>query len=103
MLFANLAACLVVALTGSFRGGVAGLPPALLLVMALIGSSMDVAGEALFVTTVATLAIGATATGALCILIGRFRLAIWCTSSPTPLRAALWSASAGPFALLPCR
>ena len=75
MLFGNAAACLAIALAGGFRGGVAGLPPALLLVMALIGSTMEAEGEALFVTTTAALMLGATATGALCILIGRFRLA----------------------------
>ena len=85
VLFANFAACLVVALAGGFRGGIAGLPPALLLVMALIGSSMDVAGEALFVTTAAALMIGATATGVLCILIGRFHLANLVRFIPYPV------------------
>ena len=85
VLFANFAACLAIALAGGFRGGIAGLPPALLLVMALIGSSMDVAGEALFVTTVAALTIGAIATGLLCIVIGRFHLANLVRFIPYPV------------------
>ena len=75
VLFANFATCLVIALAGGFRGTVSGLPPALLLVMAMIGGTMDLEGEALFITATAALMLGATATGVLCILIGRFRLA----------------------------
>ncbi|MYE24655.1 MAG: SulP family inorganic anion transporter, partial [Gammaproteobacteria bacterium] len=85
VLFGTAAACLVIALAGGFRGGVAGLPPALLLVMALIGSTMETEGEALFVTTTAALMLGATATGALCILIGRLRLANLVRFIPYPV------------------
>ena len=85
VLFGNFAACLVIALAGGFRGGISGLPPALLLVMALIGSTMDAEGEALFVTTTAALMLGATATGALCMLIGRYRLANLVRFIPFPV------------------
>ena len=74
VLFGNFAACLVIALAGGFRGAIAGLSPALVIVMALVGSSMDAAGDALFVTTAATLMIGAVATGGGLLLIARYRL-----------------------------
>ena len=74
VLFANFAACLVIALTGGFRGAISGLSPALVIVMAVIGSTMDAKGEALYVTTAVTLMIGAIATGVCCLLIGRYRL-----------------------------
>lgn len=85
VLFGNAAACLVIALAGGFRGGIAGLPPALLLTMASIGSTMDAEGEALFVTTAAALMLGAAATGALCLLIGCYRLANLVRFIPYPV------------------
>ena len=75
VLFGNFAACLIIALAGGYHGAIAGLSPALVIVMALIGSTMAAKGEALFVTTATTLVIGAAATGVCCLLIGRFRLA----------------------------
>ena len=75
VLFGNFAACLLVALAGGFRGAIAGLSPALVIVMALIGSTVDAEGDALFVTTAGALMIGAVATGLCCLVIGRFRLA----------------------------
>ena len=75
VLFGNFAACLVIALAGGYRGAIAGLSPALVIVMATIGSTMDATGDALFVTTAAALMISAVATGVCCLMIGRFRLA----------------------------
>ena len=85
MLFGNFAACLVIALAGGYRGAIAGLSPALVIVMATIGSTMDAAGDALFVTTAAALMISAVATGVCCLMIGRFRLANLVRFIPYPV------------------
>ena len=75
VLFGNFAACLVIALAGGFRGAISGLSPALVIVMAQSGATMDAEGDARFVTTAAALMIGAVATGLCFLLIGRYRLA----------------------------
>ena len=87
VLFGNFAACLVVALAGGYRGAIAGLSPAPVIVMASVATKMDARGEALFVTTAVALMISAVATGVCCLMIGRFRLAnlvrfIPCSSAP---------------------
>ena len=74
VLFGNFAACLILAPAGRYRGTIAGLSPALVIVMATIGASVDAEGEARFVTTAGPLVIGAMATGVCCLLLGRFRL-----------------------------
>ena len=85
MLFGNFAACLVIALAGGYLGAISGLSPALVIVMATIGSTMDAAGDALFVTTAAALMISAVATGVCCLMIGRFRLANLMRFIPYPV------------------
>ena len=85
VLFGNFAACLVIALAGGYRGAIAGLSPALVIVMATIGSTMDATGDALFVTTAAALMISAVATGVCCLMIGRFRLANLMRFIPYPV------------------
>ena len=87
VLFGNFAACLVIALAGGFRGAIAGLSPALVVAMALVGSTMDAEGDALFVTTASVLMLGAVATGVCCLLIGRFRLANLVRFIPWPVAA----------------
>ncbi len=85
VLFGNFAACLVIAILGGYRGAISGLSPALVIVMALIGSTMDAEGDALFVTTAGTLIISATAAGACCLMIGHFRLANMVRFIPYPV------------------
>ena len=85
VLFGNFAACLVVALGGGYRGAIAGLSPALVIVMATIGFSMDAEGHPLFVTTVVALMLSAVATGVCCLLIGRFRRANLVRFIPYPV------------------
>ncbi|MCZ0935377.1 MAG: SulP family inorganic anion transporter [Gemmatimonadetes bacterium] len=85
VLFGNFAACLVIALAGGFRGAISGLSPALVIVMALIGATMQAEGEALFVTAVAALVIGAVSTGVCFLLIGRYRLANLVRFVPYPV------------------
>ena len=85
VLFGNFAACFVIALTSGFRGAIAGLSPALVIVMAGIGSTNDAEGDALFVTTAAALIIGAVATGVCFLLMGRYRLANLVRFVPYPV------------------
>ena len=87
ILFGNFAACLLVALVSSYRGAIAGLSPALVIIMASIAATMDVQGEALFVTTACALIISAIATGVSCLLIGRFHLANLVRFIPYPVAA----------------
>ncbi len=85
ILFGAFAGCLIVALTGGFRGAIAGLSPALVIVMADIGSTIDAEGQTLFVTTVVVLATGVICAAALCYLIGSFRLANLVRFIPYPV------------------
>ena len=85
VLFGNFAACLVFALLGGYRGVIAGLSPALVIGMAVIGSSMDAEGHALFVTTSIALMICAAVTGLCCLAIGRFGLANLMRFIPYPV------------------
>ena len=93
VLFGNFAACLVIALAGGYRGAIAGLSPALVIVMAAIGSTMDAEGDALFVTAAAALIISAVATGVCCLMIGRFRLANLVRFIPYPVATLVVPAS----------
>ena len=85
VLFGNFAACLVITLASGYRGAIAGLSPALVIVMATIGFSMDAEGYPLFVTTVVALVISAVATGACCLLLGHFRRANLVRFVPYPV------------------
>ena len=85
ILFGNFAACLIIALLGGFRGAISGLSPALVIVMATIGFTMDAQGETLFVTTVVALIISAVIAGACCLAIGHFRLSNLVRFIPYPV------------------
>ena len=87
VLFGNFAACLIIALAGGYRGAISGLSPTLVVVMALIGTSIDAEGYTLFVTTTGALIISAVATGVLFLLIGRFRLSNLLRFIPYPMAA----------------
>ncbi len=85
VLFGSFAACLVIALTGCFRGAISALPAALLIVMAQVGATMEAEGEALFVTTVVALIIGSVASGVFLLLLGWFRTASLVRFVPFPV------------------
>ena len=102
MLFGNFAACLVVALAGGYRGAIAGLSPALVIVMASVATRMDARGEALFVTTAVALMISAVATGVCCLMIGRFRLTNLVRFIPYPVAAGFVAGIGVPCAWRPC-
>ncbi len=75
ILFGNFAGCLIVALASGYRGAIAGLSPALVVMMAQMGSTIEAEGEALFATAVGAFMIAAAGMGSLCILIGTLRWA----------------------------
>ena len=85
ILFGAFAGCLVLALAGGFRGAIAGLSPALVIVMADIGSTIDAEGRTLFATAMAALVIGVVCAAALCSLIGNLRLANLVRFIPYPV------------------
>ncbi len=87
VLFGNFAACLTMALASGYRGVIAGLSPALVIGMAVFGSSMDAQGDVLFVTVSAALILTAVVTGVSCLLLGRFRLANLLRFVPYPVSA----------------
>jgi SulP family sulfate permease len=87
VLFGNFATCLIFALASGFRGVIAGLSPALVIVMANVGASMRAEGEALFVTAAGALIICALVIGASCYLLGRFRLTNLVRFIPYPVTA----------------
>ncbi len=95
ILFGNFAACALVALTGGYRGAVAGLSPALVIIMALIASTTDGHGKPLFVTVACALMIGSLATGICCLMIGRFRLTNLVRFIPYPVAAGFVSGIGG--------
>lgn len=73
ILFGNFAACLIIALVSGYRGAIAGLSPALVVVMATVVASIDLEGRELFVTASVALIISAVVTGVCCFIIGRFQ------------------------------
>jgi SulP family sulfate permease len=95
ILFGNFAACLVMALTSSYRGTIAGLSPALIVIMATIASSIETSEETLFVTAASALIISAVATGLCCLMIGHFRLARLMRFIPYPVAAGFLSGIGG--------
>ena len=95
ILFGNFVGCLVVALTGGYRGAVAGLTPALVIIMALIADTTDGQGKPLFVTVACALMIGSLATGICCLMIGRFRLTNLVRFVPYPVAAGFVSGIGG--------
>ena len=95
VLFGNFAACLLVALAGGYRGAIAGLSPALVIIMGLIAGTTDAHGDALFVTVVCALVLSAVATGLCCLMIGRFRLANLVRFIPYPVAAGFVSGIGG--------
>lgn len=75
ILFGNFAGCLIVALASGYRGAVAGLSPALVVMMAQMGSTIEGEGEVLFATAAGAFVIATAGMGALCMLIGGLRWA----------------------------
>lgn len=100
VLFGAFAACLVMATAGGYRGVVAGLSPALVVGMAVIASTMDASGDALFVSVATSLILCAVLTGICCLTIGRFRLANLVRFVPYPVAAGFVAGIGGAVCLM---
>ena len=74
ILFGTFVVCLVIALTGGYRGAISALPSPAIVVLAAIGSTIALQGDGLFMTMVATMMVSALAGGTCFLMIGRFRL-----------------------------
>ena len=85
VLLGNAIVCLVIALASGFRGAVGTSPPALLIVVAGIGTALTLQGDALFATMVAIIAIGSLATGLCAVLLGSLGLANLTRFVPYPV------------------
>ena len=75
MLFGTFAICLVIALTGSYRGTISSHPTAPVMVLGATGAALTLEGNALFMTLVAIVIISAMAVAVCFLSIGHFRLA----------------------------
>ena len=64
VLFGSFAVCVVIALTGGYRGAISVLPSPAIVVLVVIGSTIALKGDVLFMTMVAALMISAVAAGA---------------------------------------
>ena len=74
VLFGTFVVCLVIALTGGYRGAISALPSPAIVVLVAIGSTIALQGDVLFMTMVAAMMVSALAGGACFWMIGRFRL-----------------------------
>ena len=85
VLLGNAIVCLFIALGSGYRGAVGMSPPATLVVLAGIAATLPLQSDALFATMVATIAVGALATGLATMLVGSFKLANLMRFVPFPL------------------
>ena len=85
VLLGNAIVCLFIALGGGYRGAVGMSPPATLVVLAGIAATLSLQSDALFATMIATIAVGALATGVVTMLLGSFKLANFMRFVPFPL------------------
>ena len=99
VLFGSFAVCLVVALSGSYRGTISALPAPCVVMLVAISSTLDAAGDALFMSMVATLMLSALAAGVGFLMIGRFRLADLTRFIPYPVAGGFLAGTGGALCL----
>ena len=99
MLFGTFVLCLVIALTGGYRGAISDHPVPSVVVLGAIGSTIAVEGGAPFMTMVAILIIGAVTVGGCFVMIGRFGLANLMRFVPYPVAGGVLAGTGGAFAL----
>lgn len=99
VLFGSFAVCLVVALSGSYRGTISALPAPCVVMLVAISSTLDAASDALFMSMVATLMLSALAAGAGFLMIGRFRLADLTRFIPYPVAGGFLAGTGGALCL----
>ena len=91
-LFSICVVCLVIAVTSGYRGAISSPPTATAMAMIAVTSTMEARDDALLVTTIAALAIGAIATGLCFLAIGHFRLANMMQFIPYPVAGGFLAA-----------
>jgi len=95
MVFGTFAVCLVIALTGGYRGAVSNHPTVVVIVLATIGAAIPLEGNALFMTMAAIVIVGSVATGACFLAIGHFRLADLLRFVPYPVACGVLAGVGG--------
>ena len=95
MLFGTFAICLVIALTGSYRGTISSHPTAPVMVLGATGAALTLEGNALFMTLVAIVIISAMAVAACFLSIGHFRLANLIRFVPYPVTCGVLAGTGG--------
>ena len=100
MLFGTFALCLVIALTGGYRGTVSNYPTATVMVLGAIGAALTLEGSALFITMVAIVIISTVTVAACFLSIGHFRLANLIRFVPYPVACGLLAGAGGSCSLL---
>ena len=99
VLFGSFAVCLVVALSGSYRGTISALPAPCVVMLVAISSTLDAEGDALFMSMVASLMLSALAAGVGFLMIGRFRLAGLTRFIPYPVAGGFLAGTGGALCL----
>lgn len=99
MVFGTFVVCLIVALAGCYRGAISTHPGVVVMLLATIVASIALEGKALFVTAVAVVIIGATATGMCFAAIGHFRLADLLRFVPYPVVCGVLAGTGGVISL----
>ena len=100
MLFGTFAVCLVIALTGSYRGAISDHPTAPVMVLGAIGAAIALEGDALFMTMIAIVVISAVTVAACFLLIGHFRLANLIRFVPYPVASGVLAGTGGSCCLM---
>lgn len=94
-LFSMAVVCLVIALTSGYRGAISATPTATAMALIPIASTMEAQGDALLVTTIATVALSAVAAGLCFLAIGHFRLANMMQFIPYPVAGGFLAGTGG--------
>ena len=95
MVFGAFAVCLVVALTGGYRGAIANHPTVVVIALATIAAAVPLEGNALFMTLAAIVIVSSVATGACFLAIGHFRLADLLRFVPYPVACGVLAGVGG--------
>ena len=94
-LFSMAVVSLVIAMTSGYRGAISAPPTATAMAMIAIVTTIQAQGEALWVTTVATIALSAVAAGLCFLAISRFRLSSMMQFIPYPVAGGFLAGTGG--------
>ncbi|MDD9982859.1 MAG: SulP family inorganic anion transporter [Gammaproteobacteria bacterium] len=100
LLFGTFALCLVIALTGGYRGAISNYPMASVVVLGAIGAAITLEGSALLMTLVAIVIISAVTVAACFLLIGHLRLANLIRFVPYPVAGGVLAGTGGSCVLI---